>query len=406
MTSFTRTACAALLVLAAGCSRDFSTVTLEIPAREPSALEKRMVESSNTFGFDLFRRIAGAEPDKNIFISPLSVSAALGMAYNGAASTTADAMRQVLGYQGMTTDEINRTYRSLFGLLTSLDSRVRFEIANSAWYKQGYTLNESFLDALRTWFDAEIRDLDFSDPASIGIINGWVSEKTNGKIDEIIDQIHPLTVLFLINALYFDADWTTRFDADDTFDGEFVRPDGSRRSCRMMQMTAEFPYFENEYFQSISLPYGSEAFTMSVFLPKQGKSVADMLPLFTGENWTAWMGGYLVQETALLFPKFSMEYEIELKDILTAMGMGIAFSGGADFSNISALYDLYISRVKHKTFIEVDEEGTEAAAVTVVEFRETSVGPAIYLTRPFIFVIHDHHTNTLLFMGIQTDPEV
>lgn len=400
------TALTALLIFTAGCNRDFSTNDRESPARAPSTLEKQMVESSNSFGFELFRNIAAAEPDSSLFISPLSVSAALGMAYNGAASSTAEAMKQVLGYDGMTTDEINQAYKSLFGLLTSLDTRVQFNIANSAWYRQGFTLNESFVDALQTWFDAEIRGLDFNDPASVGIVNDWVSEKTSGKIEEIIDEMNPLTVLLLINALYFKADWTTRFDADDTFEGEFNLPDGSRKSCAMMQVRAKFPYFENDLFQSVSLPYGNGQFTMTVFLPKSGKTVADILPEFTSENWAVWMNSYLSQETAVRFPKFSMEYGIELKDILSDMGMGIAFSGAADFSNITALYDLLISKVKHKTFIQVDETGTEAAAVTVVEFELTSAGPAIDLNRPFIFVIHDHHTDTLLFMGIQTDPSI
>lgn len=207
-------------------------------------------------------------------------------------------------------------------------------------------------------------------------------------------------VLYLINALYFKGDWTYQFDPDNTFESDFTCADRSTVTCEMMsqKITAEFSTTES--FKAIDLPYGDGHFSMTIILPDQDIRLEDIIAQFTAENWLVWMESFSEQEVDLQMPKFEISYDKELKDVLTALGMGIAFSGSADFSKITENLDIFISRVIHKTFIQVDEVGTEAAAVTAVEFRETAVGNTMILNRPFIYVIRDHVADNLLFMGI------
>ncbi len=396
-----------LLGLFIGCETLLDPAVKEVDAAPPRPLqnlETAMVSSSNAFGFDIFRAMAENSADSNLFISPLSISFALGMAYNGADGETEAAMRQTLGYGNMTKTQINQTYASLIDLLTKLDEKVRFTIANSAWAREGFTLQPVFVNDLQEYFDAEMRSLNFSDPAAVDIINGWVSDKTQGKIDQIIDEIHPLTVLFLINALYFKADWAAQFDPDLTTDDVFMLENGLQTDVQMMRLTAEFSYFENDLFQAVDLPYGNGFYSMTVLLPKADKTVADITEQLTEAGWSSWMTQFNEQELSLQMPRFKIEYEKELKDILASLGMGIAFTDQADFSGINPDYELFISQVLHKTIVEVDEVGTEAAAVTVIDFRTTSIGTSVRLDRPFVFVIHDKHSGSLLFMGILANP--
>ncbi|MFQ5639827.1 MAG: serpin family protein [bacterium] len=378
-------------------------------ARELTDLEKRLVESDNKFGFKLFKEIVKAEKDKNVFISPLSVSMALGMTLNGADGETKTAMEQTLEFAGLTTDEINQSYKSLIELLTQLDPKVAFQIANSIWSRQGRTFEQEFLDVNRTYFDALVRALDFSDPASVDVINSWVNENTNGKIKEILKSIDPSTVMFLINAIYFKGTWTYEFDKELTKDDFFNLPDGSQTPSKMMVQTNRFAYFENDDFQAIDVPYGDEQFGMTIFLPRSSKDIDSLIEELIEQDWTQWLASFSPDSVTLQFPKFKLEYEIKLNDVLTTLGMGIAFNGAADFTRMYKPGGLFIDYVKHKTFVEVDEEGTEAAAVTVVAIVESAGGPEIKfmrVDRPFIFVIRENHSGTILFMGKIVEPQI
>jgi len=381
--------------------------------RDPSQLtlaEKGLVESDNKFGFKLFKEITKEEKDKNVFISPLSVAMALGMTYNGANGSTQDAMQKTLELSGLTLQEVNESYKSLTELLTNLDPKVKFQIANSIWYRKIFPVEDEFIHINKTYFDAEVSGLDFSAPNASNIINGWVNEKTNGKIEKIVDDvINPLTMMFLINAIYFKGTWTYQFDESQTRDDFFTLPDGSKKPCKMMKQKKEFQYFENDAFQAIDLPYGDGDFRMTIFLPRMEKSVDSLVAELNQENWNRWMNSFHKQELTLQFPKFTLEYEIELNDVLKASGMEIAFNPSqADFTKMYKEEDifenLYISKVKHKTFIEVNEEGTEAAAVTSVEVRATSIGFFMRVDRPFIFAIRENHSNTILFVGKIVEP--
>ena len=395
------------IVLLICCSRDFSTFPVEEDTSRPlTRLEKELAESGNDFGFRLFKEIVRerADSDSNIFISPLSVSFALGMTYNGAATTTEEAMRTTLGFDYFSKEQINETFQSLMTLLTGLDPKVRFQIANSIWYRLGFHVEQPFIDVNKTYFDAEVEALDFSSQQAIDTINDWVYQNTNGKIEEIIDNIHPLTVMFLLNAIYFKADWTFQFDPDMTADHPFTLADGSDVTCKMMQQEGDFEYFESDDFQAVDLPYGNGGFSMTIFLPRPQKTLDGLIAEFSPENWAQWTGQFYTTKLHLFMPRLKVEFEMKLNDVLKTLGMGIAFSGAADFIGINKDGGLYISMVKHKTFVEVDEEGTEAAAVTIVEIRETSAGPGMMLNRPFVFVIRERASNTIVFMGKIVNP--
>lgn len=378
-----------------------------IPIRDLTTAEKSLVQSDNRFGFKLFKKIVEAEADKNIFISPLSVSMALGMTLNGANGATQEAMENTLELAGMSTEEINKAYKSLIELLTQLDPKVIFQIANSIWYRDSWTFEQDFIDLNKTYFNALVRGLDFNDPNSVDIINAWVEDNTNGKIETIIKQIDPETVMFLINAIYFKGTWTYEFDEDLTQDDWFTLPDGAKKSCKMMMQTGEFDYLENDDFQAIDLPYGDGEFRMTILLPKPEKNIDSLIEQFNEENWNSWLDSFSADSVTLQLPKFTLEYEITMNDVLKALGMEIAFTGAADFTRMYKPGGLFVSYVKHKTFVEVNEEGTEAAAVTVIGMTDSASGPDIKfmrIDRPFVFMIRENHTETILFIGKIVEP--
>lgn len=386
------------------CIRDFSTEPGLQEPRQLTSLEKKLVTSDNAFGWELFKRIVDQSYHENVFISPLSVSMALGMTLNGAAGTTETAMKNVLQFTGLSKTEINQSYQSLITLLSGLDDRVKFQIANSIWYRLGFQIKQNFIDLNRNYFNAEVRGLDFNSSEAPNIINTWVHEKTYGKIDKVIDQIDPLTMMYLINAIYFKGTWLYEFDKAKTRDDRFYLPDGTEKTCKMMQQGGEFPYFSTDRFQAVDLPYGRDKFRMSIFLPNPGVNLDEFISGIDSQTWKDWTARFELHNGSVFLPKFELKYKTSLNKILTAMGMGVAFNPNqADFGNIEKNGDLYISSVLHKTYVAVDEEGTEAAAVTVVGVGATSVGgPTNFymrVDRPFLFVIWENHSNTILFIG-------
>jgi len=372
--------------------------------RELKLAEVSLATSSNAFGLKLFKEIVLEEQDKNVFISPLSVSMALGMTYNGAAGTTEEAMRNTLEYGDLIQQEINESYRDLTDMLINLDPNVLFQIANSIWYRLGFQVEREFIDINRTYFDAEVTGLDFSDPNEKTTINNWVNQKTNGKIPEIIDRIERDHVMFLINAIYFKGDWTSQFDPGKTRDDDFYLLDGSKKTVRMMSQKNDFAYYSHQDFQAMDLPYGGQAFSMTIFLPDADVDIDDFIAQISDENLSDWIGSFNETKIYLYMPKFKLEYNLTLNDVLKALGMEIAFSGGADFTKIHKNGGIWIDEVKHKTFIDVNEEGTEATAATVVSMIRS--GPlSVTVNRPFVFMIREKFSNTILFMGKIVEPE-
>jgi serine protease inhibitor len=382
--------------------------TEEKPLIELNEAQKKVVVSDALFGFDLYNKIiAFEEKDKNIMISPLSIKMALGMTYNGADGATKEAMEKTLGFYGLSTDEINQSYKDLITILSQVDPKVIFEMGNSIWYRNTLQVLASFIQTNQYYFDAEIHSMDFNDPASKDIINNWVAEKTHEKITSIIEDIDPNHVMFLINAIYFKGAWTYEFDPQSTQAADFIKEDGNVITCDMMFLGSAFHYTKNQLFEAIDLPYGNKQFSMTIFLPQSPYTVDDIAQNFTLTNWNNWLASFTMKEEVFLtMPKFKYAYKRDLSEDLQRMGMGIAFSSMADFSKISPDKKLQISEVKHKSYIEVNEEGTEAAAVTSVGIINTSVGDQIFfnINRPFLYVIHEKDSRSILFMGRVKDP--
>jgi serpin B len=387
-------------LVSAGCSNNATS-----PSAPPRALTKgetQLVEADNTFGFELLKRLNAGMADSNVFISPVSVSMALGMTLDGARGDTRSAMVGTLGFGAMSQSEINESYRSLIDLLRGLDPKVKFAIANSIWYRAGEQVRGEFIADNRSYFDAEVSPLDFAAPSAASTINGWVKRSTNGRIEKIVpDPIPSDIVMYLINAIYFKGAWSTEFDPKNTRDDSFTLANGGSAPCSMMNRTGEIRYMENERFQAVDLPYGDAGYSMTVLLPKRGIGADALVADLTGGQWADWVSRFQETELILSMPKFKVEYGRQLNDALKAMGMAVAFdAGGADLSGIGGEPgDLYISEVEHRSFIEVNEEGTEASAATSVGVGRTSAGPGMRVDRPFLFAIRENHTGAILFIG-------
>jgi len=388
----------------AGCDK------MQIDA-EVFPINTDVVTANTQFGFNLFDDIRETEPNKNIFISPFSVSVALAMTLNGASGETEQTMTNTLHLQGLDPEPINTGYAGLRQALQTSDPKVTLALANSLWARQDVPFKQDFLQRNTQFFGAEVSTLDFTDPNTLKTINQWVSTNTNGKIPEILDEINPDAVLFLINAIYFKGAWQTEFDPSHTRDGTFYLATGDEKQVPMMTRTGDYPYYANyeENFQAINLPYGDGRISMYVFLPYGESDLNTFLDNLNAESWENWMSQFHKEEVSLVMPKFKLEYEKMLNAPLKSLGMGIAFAPGlADFSRMADLevlgQNLYIGDVRHKAIVEVNEEGTEAAAVTSVEMRVESAPPAFIADRPFFFAIRDNETKTVLFMGTVVDP--
>jgi serpin B len=363
----------------------------------------------NAFAFDLFYKILQTSDDKNVFISPLSVDFALGMTQNGANGVTEQEMKQVLHHSGLTSAQINEYYRIMLNALPAVDPTTKLNIANSIWCREGFPFHQSFLDVNAKYFDAEVRNLDFASPTALQTINDWCARQTNNLIQEALDQISPDAVMYLINAIYFKGVWTTQFDRRNTAKATFFAENGSENQVYMMRIfDNSFPYYTNTTAQFLDMSYGNGAFSMTVILPHNGKTLQDVTDNLSSDYFNDIVENRLHERNVeVFFPRFKTEYRIELQDLLSAMGMPSAFCAfDADFSGISEI-PLFISRVIHSTFVEVNEEGTEAAAVTVVETAVTSVNPSqpvlFRADRPFMFVIRENSTGAVLFMGKMGD---
>ena len=387
------------------------------PEPNPSEIEltqkgKALVEADNLFGIKLFNEVLEAEePDKNVMISPLSVSLALAMTYNGADGDTKTAMEETLELAGLTVDEINSNYKLLIDALSSVDPKILMSIANSIWYKHTFPVEQEFIDVNQSYYYAEVSPLDFSDPGAVNTINNWVADKTNDLITKVLDGIPSDAVMYLINAIYFKGIWKFEFDEANTEEKPFYLSDGTTKDVPMMVQEESFNYLSNDLVQAVELPYGTGNYSMIVLLPQNNKTLSDVIEALTNENWNSWLGEFRKEEKVQIhLPRFSFEYDNLLNDELIDMGMGIAFDPfNADFSKINPDRQLCISRVIHKSFIEVNEEGTEAAAVTVVEIIETSAGGEtiihFHVNRPFLFAIREKDTNTIIFIGRVMEPE-
>jgi serpin B len=311
-------------------------------------------------------------------------------------------MKVALGVQGLTRDEMNEAYRGLLDVLPPLDPAVEVGIANSMWARQGFPLEEAFVERARSFFDARAEELDFADPGARDVINGWVDDMTHGRIAEIVAEIQSSDVLFLINAVYFKGDWTTRFDPAKTRTEPFSLGDGDFVDVPMMS-AGEMPlgHYFGDGVAVADLPYGGGAYSMTLVVPWE-EDLSSVLADLTRARWDGWIGELRKDTLPVFVPRFEMEFEAKLKDPLSRMGMGIAFTGAADFSDLTPV-GVHIDRVVHKTFLKVDEKGSEAAAATSVVFQD-SLASIFRADRPFLVAMRERLSGTILFLGAVYDP--
>jgi serpin B len=372
----------------------------------------RILAPTATFGFDLLRKEVAAHDGENAFVSPASISVALGMTLNGACGTTKEAMASALGvaYLG---DGANLAYANLLSALKGEALGVQLKIANAIWAKGGLNFHEAFLNANKRFFQAAVHTSDFDDPATLAAINQWANDNTNGKIPEILKRIAPDMIMYLLNAVYFKGTWTTKFDKDLTTDLPFQTPGGSRPHPLMFR-NGDIRYTRDDNAQVVALPFGSAEKRVSLFvlLPNDGKTVTDVVNSLTQESFYGYFQSLWETEVNLHLPKFEVEYDVTLNDTLKALGMELAFTPNADFTGMLPREDgnVYIGEVKHKTYARVDEEGAEAAAVTsvgmVLECCIVREPINFKVDRPFVAIIADEDTGAVLFAGAINDPQV
>ncbi|MBW6489675.1 MAG: serpin family protein [Lentimicrobium sp.] len=383
----------------AGCKKDKSDEQLKPKTIELPAKGREIIVSGNNFGLELFKEVSGDEAD-NLMISPVSANVALSMLLNGCNGETWAQISTMLGYEGYTMEEINALYASLTTQLLAADPQVTLNLANAIWYRQDFQVKTKFLNDVQSSYDATTQSLDFQSPEALNTINGWASDKTNGKITRVLSEISNDAVMFLMNALYFKGSWTTKFDPALTSRQTFTPTAQQGVLVDMMQSEINIRQYSGQGFRAIELPYGRQNFAMVVLIPHGGTNA--FLPELNANLW-AEITGYLDEAphsaVELWMPRFKFSWEKQLNDQLKALGTVNAFNPViADLSGI-ADDQLYVSFVKQNTFVDVNEEGTEAAAVTTIGVEYNSLPEPVKVDKPFIFAIRERTTNVLLFIG-------
>ncbi|MDR1517420.1 MAG: serpin family protein [Dysgonamonadaceae bacterium] len=369
---------------------------------ELNAAQTRILQSDKNFAFDFFSKIFAGE-DKNFMVSPFSLSMALSMTWNGADGETKTAMKQALGLGGFADGQANEYFKKMKDALLKTDPSTKLAIANSVWTNKNIAIKPGFLSLNNAYYNASAQAVDFGDAKTLGRINQWASDNTEGLIKNVLEKTSIDDLMYLLNAIYFKGIWTSRFDKKNTSDMPFTSENGKSKDVPMMKQTASFNYTEDETLQAIQLPYGNQAFSMVVLLPQEGKKLQDLIAATqSNDYWEGLKSGMRDTKVNLFLPKFKTEYKKRLNDVLESMGMGIAFTPAADFSKMSD-FPAAIAFVDQITYINTDEEGTEAAAVTVVGMELISANPSLTVSfradKPFIYLIQENSTGAILFMG-------
>ncbi len=404
----------ALPAIVAGCGGGDETVDKRGPRSATLKVEPKLVTAVNDFGIRLYKELA-TKPE-NVFMSPTSIQLALGMAYNGARGDTKAAMAKALGYGAMTLDEVNKANGELLALLANPDPDVDLHIANAVWAKEGVTYDAGFMQRCKDSFLAEPMTVNFQLPEAAEKINGWVKAHTKEKIAQIVSaEAIREAIMVLTNAVYFKAGWTDEFPAGATKDAAFTTGEGKTVTVPMMARSARFEYLENDQFQMVRLPYQGRYIGMYILLPREGKSLGDCVAKLDASQWKAWTDALTPRQGELKLPRFKADYSVSLKAALSALGMAIAFDPSkADLNGIlppdATSERVFISDALHKTYLSVDEQGTEAAAATAVIMGVTSAPlPTepfkMTVDRPFMVAIADKPTGVVLFLGSISTPK-
>jgi len=378
--------------------------------RSSDEVEMKLVSAHTRFGFKLFSELIKQDPHRNIFISPPGVMMALTMAYNGAEGQTQRVMTQTLELEGLSLPEVNHGNAALKNMLESPDSKIQLIIANSLWARKGVQFKPEFVDKNRNFYKATLTDLDFGDPNAALAINAWVKAATQNKITRAAgDKIDPATLLFLLNAIYFKGTWRLEFDKAKTAEGEFTTASGRAQKHPLMSQSGYYSYYQGKGFQAVALPYGKGQVSMYIFLPAKGSDLEEFYSRLDAKTWEEWMPQFHNSRGHIVLPRLRLNYDVDLNNALRALGMGMALDPAlANFAHMcTALQRPFIQTVEHAAFVEVNEEGTEAAAVTSVGVGITAEQPtfSMVVNRPFFSVIRDSKTGLILFMGSIVEPE-
>jgi serpin B len=365
---------------------------------------KAFIANTNEFALDVFRTVASSEEDDNYMVSPISLSMALGMLHNGARGETMQAFDNVLG-RGNTLAENNTYYGLLMESLSSNTSGTTLNLANAIWIKEGFPVEGQFKETNELFYKSDIDNLDFNNSSAVKTVNDWADGRTKGKIKDLVTEFDDQTRLFLANAIYFKSQWKYRFDTNRTIERPFYISEASSVNVPMMNMKAEVMTAATDLFSAIVLPYKGERYEMVLLLPYLGITTSAVLENIDTTELSSLFKDNRKSELEIALPRFTLEYEKTLNDVVTELGLGIAFANRADFTRINKETDLSISKLFQKTFIEVNEEGTEAAAVTGVEIGTTSVPPSFTADRPFLYIIREKATGTICFMGRVGNPK-
>lgn len=365
-----------------------------------------LVAAHTNFGFRLFSRLAARDGGSNVFISPLSVSIALAMAYEGARRATARAMATSLGLDGMTRTQVNTATAALRARLTRPDPRTHVVVADAMWYQAGLALVPAYEQALRRYYSAEVAAVDFASPTAPRAINEWVNRQTQGMIPSLVKHLDAATLLYLANAIYFKGLWSQPFDPARTRERPFILPNGAHKPVPMMTQSGSYRYHQDKALQMIELPYGAGTIAMYVLLPASGTSLRGLWKDLNTHTWRERLAALMMASGTIQFPRFSVTYGADLRGALAAEGMGLAFTPGADFSGMVQDERAHIDTVVHKAVMRVDEKGTTAAGATGVGVTATAVRRPFTMTvdRPFLCVIGDKKSGAILFVGAIVDP--
>ncbi|MCC0177949.1 serpin family protein [Waterburya agarophytonicola K14] len=377
---------------------------------ETKTQTSQLASANNRFGFNLWTQISQQQPEANIVISPSSIAIALAMARNGTDGSTKAEMTTVLELDLLDPATMDNSYGKLIENLKTADPNVKLAIANSLWVNRDITLKDSFVNNAKEFYQAEVTNLDFADSQAKNTINDWVASNTANQISEIVDSVSADDALYLINAIYFKGIWAKKFDVDATVEQPFYTAANDSKSQPMMSQTGDYRYYQSDRFQAVRLPYGEkEELGMYIFLPQETSSLAEFNQQLNYDNWQEWISSMRSRDGKITIPRFKLEYELDLTESLSELGIEQVFdSSQADFSAMTDL-SVAVDGVKHKTFIEVNEEGTEAAGVTSIGIRITSVQTEnesfkMNVNRPFFFAIRDDITESIIFMGNVIEP--
>ena len=411
-----RTCCLAVLLAVALCgcrSHDDPNVARLAPRQASGANPSKQIVAANTrFGINVLRDLVRQQPNQNVIISPVSLGLALAMTYNGAGTTTRDAIGKTLQVDGLPIDQVNSEYQALGDTIGRADPQVAVDIANSLWLQRGHRFAPPFLALCRQFYDAEVSNVNLNSSGAAPTINAWASQKTHGSIPEIVtpqDLSANQTVALLLSGVYFSAKWAQPFHEGYTQPHDFKLTGGRIRKVPMMAQDGKYPYQESPTFQAIVLPYASGHLSFCVFLPKATSSLAALCQGLTSEKWHKWMSRFSSRKGFLNLPKLRVQPQADLNVALKDLGMTDAFDAErADFSPMSPRGGVWIGDVRQRMYLRVWEQGTDAAALTATMFAggETMGEGKFYMhvDHPFLFAIRDNATGAILFMGVVTDP--